>query len=233
MWDLKAANPSASTRIVARLARGVTTALLTPDGRWLVTAAEGDSVVQLSRWRPEDLAELAEAEGRNLTIEEWEQYFPGLAYRKTFPALPGPLDLPPQAAHGKAHLQRGNEFLARGEFETALDDYTAAIRLDPRNAEALDGRAVIGATAPDESFRDGARAVADAQRACELTDWKEPRYLATLAAAHAETGDFDQAVKWQAKARELADKEQQAEFTDRLKLYQSGSPYRRVPPATP
>ena len=58
-------------------------------------------------------------------------------------------------------------------------------------------------------------------RGCELTDWKDPTYLDTLAAAYAEAGDFDAAVRTQAKAIELA-----KDFGARLKLYQDKKRHR-------
>jgi hypothetical protein len=52
-----------------------------------------------------------------------------------------------------------------------------------------------------------------------------------LAAGCAEAGDFASAVKWQTKAIDLMSKEKhakyQTEYEDRLRLYQSGKPYRR------
>jgi WD40 repeat protein len=61
-----------------------------PTGSQLVTVA-GDGVIRI--WRL-DTAKLLEAArrvaGRNLTRAEWKQYFPGLAYSKTFPDLPEP-----------------------------------------------------------------------------------------------------------------------------------------------
>ncbi|MBA4066529.1 MAG: hypothetical protein C0501_23060 [Isosphaera sp.] len=55
------------------------------------------------------------------------------------------------------------------------------------------------ATAPFPSLRDGRRAVAYAIRACELNRWSSIEFLETLAAAHAEAGEFDKAVEWQQK----------------------------------
>ena len=44
----------------------------------------------------------------------------------------------------------------------------------------------------------------EATRACNLTQWRDPDCLDTLAAAYAETGAFDAAVEWQKEAIALA-----------------------------
>jgi hypothetical protein len=54
--------------------------------------------------------------------------------------------------------------------------------------------------------------------------------LETLAAAAAESGDFDAAVGWQSMALEsLTDDELKPQFRDRLELYRQKRPYRDVP----
>ena len=89
------------------------------------------------------------------------------------------------------------------------------------------------AACPETRFRDGKRAVEFATRACELTKWKNPRFLNTLAAAQAEAGDFDAAVSSQKRAIELlTDERQKAEYRSRLVLYQAKKPYRRGIPTT-
>jgi len=55
--------------------------------------------------------------------------------------------------------------------------------------------------------------------------------LDTLAAADAEAGDFDSAVKWQAKAIALeSNPQEKAEYGTRLALYMDRKPYRDAKP---
>jgi hypothetical protein len=76
--------------------------------------------------------------------------------------------------------------------------------------------------------RDGKRAVGHASRACELTGWRTPLFIATLAAAHAEAGDFDRAVEFQRKALSFPAYEKRFRKTggERLQLYERKKPYR-------
>ena len=78
-------------------------------------------------------------------------------------------------------------------------------------------------------MRNGKKAVQAAVKACELTNWNDHMILDTLAAAHAEAGDFDSAVKWQTKAISLAKTEaEKAEYRTRLKLYQDKKPFHQT-----
>jgi tetratricopeptide (TPR) repeat protein len=97
----------------------------------------------------------------------------------------------------------------------------------------LNRLAFFQAAFPTAEFRDGAKAVENATKACKLTNWKAYDYVATLAAAYAETGDFDSAVKWLKEAIDLSTEKQSSrqrdEYQSRLKLYQAGKPYRPSP----
>jgi tetratricopeptide (TPR) repeat protein len=132
----------------------------------------------------------------------------------------------------KAYYNRAENMIIDGRFDGAISDYEEAVRVDPGYAPAFDGLAWLRATCMVAEFRDGVKAVEQATKACELTNFKKTRYIGTLAAAYAETGDFDSAVKWQKKAIDLLTEKQEylsADFEERLKLYQSGKPYRESP----
>jgi len=84
------------------------------------------------------------------------------------------------------------------------------------------------ATSRDPRSRDGKKAVEWATIACKMTEWKCALYLDTLAAAYAETRDFNAAIKWQERALELLardDKESRKDFGARLRQYQANWPY--------
>jgi len=126
-----------------------------------------------------------------------------------------------------AHKSRGFAWSNKNEYDKAIADHTEAIRIDPESPDSYNFRAWIWATCPEPKHRDGKKAVESATRACELTEWNAPNYLETLAAACAEAGDFESAVKWQTKANALrADPEGRTAGESRLKLYQEKKTYR-------
>jgi tetratricopeptide (TPR) repeat protein len=128
-----------------------------------------------------------------------------------------------------AYINRGTAWKARGGYDRAISDFDKAIRLDPKDGRPWNSRAWIEATCPDPTWRNGKRAVEEATKACELTRWRAANCLDTLAAAYAETGDFDAAVKWQTKALEIAAEKKKPDYQSRLDLYKAHKPFRDEP----
>lgn len=128
----------------------------------------------------------------------------------------------------ETYTARAHAYAAAGEFDKAIEDNNTAVRLDPKNAEAHNGLAWLLATCRAEPVRNGTQAVAAARKACELSDWKNWNFIDTLAAALAEAGDFDQAIRYQKQVMSMDSDtaEKRAEAQRRVELYQQGKPYR-------
>jgi len=83
------------------------------------------------------------------------------------------------------------------------------------------------ATSTNASLRNGALALQFAQKAVAATSRRNAAFLDTLAAAHAESGDFEKAAAIQNEAIALlTDANSKPDYTSRLKLYQANTPYR-------
>jgi tetratricopeptide (TPR) repeat protein len=137
------------------------------------------------------------------------------------------LSLYPEAL---VYLNRGNCWCLQRNYELALADFESGIELDVRDADLHNAIAWLLATCPDSKFRDGTRAIEHASRACKLEPSSVWYHLGTLAAAYAEAGDFDAAVKYQRAAIAKAPSEEASECRNALDLYLSGQP-RRDPEA--
>jgi serine/threonine protein kinase/Flp pilus assembly protein TadD len=125
-------------------------------------------------------------------------------------------------------MKSGVDHYWRGEYSEALSVYASVLATDPGYAQALDGTAWILAAAHDDKLRDGKRAVEFATEACQLTRYNVPNYIATLAAAYAEAGDFRKAVEWSQTAIEVAgkDSEDGKWYAYRMENYLTGRPWR-------
>lgn len=131
--------------------------------------------------------------------------------------------------YATAFQNRATAYRRVGEAAKAVQDYEAAIRLEPRSAVRVNDLAWLMATAADEKFRDGKRAVELAVKACEMSGWKEAGHIDTLAAAYAEAGDFAQAVRYQKQALEDRRLAASPDVRERLRLYEQKKPYREPP----
>jgi WD40 repeat protein/tetratricopeptide (TPR) repeat protein len=198
---------------------------------------------------------------RRSLLTHFRQEAEALLKAKAAPLAESPPPQPAQAhyAQGVALMEKGNEvqaiaafseairvgpataeyFVVRGEAhagqserDEAIADFKEAIRFDPNNVNAYNSLAWLQATCPDEKYRDGKKAVENASKACQLTGGSVCGFIDTLAAAYAESGDFEKAKESEAKAIALAaadksatDKDK-AEMASHLEIYKQGKPYR-------
>ncbi len=127
-------------------------------------------------------------------------------------------------------LGRGRCYEIMEQYGNAVIDYGRAIEIDENMTSAWNDRARIlaGVTAP--GVHDPEAAVKDARQACKLSENSNVNYLETLAMALAATDEFDEAVKTQQQAIELAEsqggfsKEFLQSAQDRLKQLENEEP---------
>jgi tetratricopeptide (TPR) repeat protein len=122
------------------------------------------------------------------------------------------------------YVNRGDAYEESKDYVHAVADFTQATQLQASDSEPYESLAELLATCPDPKVRDGKKAVAIATKAYEISHEQSPQALEALAAAYAETGDFDNAVKWQTKW--LATLGVPPAQDSRMKLYLAHKPYR-------
>jgi len=136
--------------------------------------------------------------------------------------------LKPAWADARCHLALALSIKhATGE---AIEQYRDALSLNPDLLEALNNLAWLLATQPDEKFRNGAEAVRLAEHACELTSYHQTVLVGTLAAAYAESGQFEKAAATAKQACTLASALGQTNLLERdqelLRHYENRQPCR-------
>jgi len=133
----------------------------------------------------------------------------------------------------KAYSMLGLVFFEKGDTKEAIDSWRQALKFKPDQPDVQNNLAWLLATAPDASLRQGAKAVALAERANQLNGSTNAAVLHTLAAAYAETGRYGDATATARRALELAVAQKNGDLTIRLpreiKLYETGLPMRDVP----
>ena len=122
-------------------------------------------------------------------------------------------------------------YASRRDFTNAINICREAISSNPKDDGSYNLLAWIEATCPDSSLRDAREAVTAATKACELTQWKESNWIDTLAAACAESGDFQRAIEFQQQALHTGSppEPEQKAMQERLALYRQSQPYREKP----
>ena len=139
------------------------------------------------------------------------------------------LEIKPGSAEVLNNL--GTAFLRGGQTDQAFAHFRKAMEIQPSNEAIPNNLAWLLATSPDASQRNGIKAVEFAQQTIELTGENDPSSLDTLAAAFAESGDYERALEAATHALERAksanDKDLAAQIEQRLELYRHQQPYRQ------
>jgi tetratricopeptide (TPR) repeat protein len=132
--------------------------------------------------------------------------------------------------NAEARFNLGDTLYSQGQTADALAEWRAGLQVEPDNVAVLSLAAWTLATSPDAAIRNGAEAVALAERAMRVTGGREPAVFDALAAAYAEAGRFPDAVKTAQSGIALATPATDARVVEGLKahaaLYAKGMPYR-------
>lgn len=156
VWDLAATNPSQSSIVLRGHERKVVAVAAGPDNSLLTWSSDRTA----RRWTLDQAGLLSQAHeiaGRNLSSQEWNRYFPGQAYRKTFDDLPlhpsvvadvanvsvqngvdaGLRQLPP-ALHAEARsasveflIRKAKNIAAEGDYDRGLTQLRNADLIQP------------------------------------------------------------------------------------------------------
>jgi tetratricopeptide (TPR) repeat protein len=142
------------------------------------------------------------------------------------------LQLDPDRIGAAAEL--GRIYMTQGKIREALGMWFYVLDRQPNDVLTLNDAAWWLATSPDDTIRNGPLAVQMAERAAKVCPGPEPLVLDTVAAAYAEVGRFDDAVRVAYTALTLASQKGQSPFTEalraRVKLYNQKKPMRDVRP---
>jgi tetratricopeptide (TPR) repeat protein len=129
-----------------------------------------------------------------------------------------------------AYHHAGNAYIRLGRPREAIEQFRAAVQLDPRFGPALNNLAWLLATSNDDSLRDGAAAVDFAERLCDQPPQRTTGNLDTLAAAYAEARRFEDAVitikEAIRQAHAAGELEKSPRMEKRLEQYEQHMPYR-------
>jgi tetratricopeptide (TPR) repeat protein len=115
-----------------------------------------------------------------------------------------------------SHNNLGVLLVQKQQARAAIAQWERSLSLNPGDGNAQSNLAWVLATAPDDSLRDGKRAVALAESALQLAGGISPILRRTLAAAYAETGRFGEAIETAARGRALADREGNQSLAEEL-----------------
>jgi tetratricopeptide (TPR) repeat protein len=129
-----------------------------------------------------------------------------------------------QGILSRVYMSRGVIYGQKGQYAQAMNDYDMSIELNPKDAWAYNNKAWILATCPDPNYRDGKKALIHALKAVAIK--KNTANLDTLAAAYAEAGEYEMAVKTEKEAISIcSNADMKKKFETLVEAYKQGITY--------
>ena len=132
-----------------------------------------------------------------------------------------------------AHNNLGVILIQSGDPRGAIAQWETSLAIKPNDGNAENNLAWVLATYPEETLRNGKRAVELAEKAAALPGGQDPIVLRTLAAAYAEAGEFSKAIATAEEALNSASARQNSSLVETLQseiaLYRGNKPYREIP----
>jgi tetratricopeptide (TPR) repeat protein len=134
-----------------------------------------------------------------------------------------------------AYNNLGYALLQQGKLDEATTCFREALKIKPDMVNALVGLARVMAIHPNPNTRDAAQAVELSERATKLTNNHNAKVLDALAVSYAAVGRFDEAVKTEEAALNLAVAENDTQLIDSIRKVLASlkekKPYSITPPA--
>jgi len=138
------------------------------------------------------------------------------------------LDLQPD--NMEIHNIVGTVLVQQGRVQEGAEEWQKVLLVEPDNGNAMSNLAWVFATSPDQSIRNGPRAVQLAEQAVRLSGGRIAILFRTLAAAYAENGQFSDAIQTAERGIQLANSQGNAGLANELQantvLYQQQQPLR-------
>src|SRR5256886_3840968 len=130
----------------------------------------------------------------------------------------------------EVHNIVGTVLTQQGHVAEGVEEWQKVLAIQPDNGNAMSNLAWVFATSPDESVRNGPKAVQLAEQAVRISGGRIPILFRTLGAAYAESGRFSEAIQAAQQGIELANSQGNsnlaAELHGNITLYQQEQPLR-------
>jgi tetratricopeptide (TPR) repeat protein len=130
----------------------------------------------------------------------------------------------------EVHNIVGTALIQQGRLREGVEEWEKVLAIQPDNGNALSNLAWVFATSPDDSLRDGKKAVQLAEDAMRISGRRIPIIFRTLAAAYAESGEFSKAIQVAQQGIELANSQGNSglatDLQGNIALYQEQRPLR-------